>query len=101
MNKLRVKCMRCGKEWEKDSEISWGPDDISSSLCNACFKKAISPIIHRKQLREGNFNCFGTAGAYCDQSECKYMQWCLRMGEVEKAGKKDKKQSRIRAGARR
>lgn len=79
MSKLRVKCLNCGKEWEKDSLISWTSDDISSSLCRSCFLQVVSPIIHRKQRNEGNFDCFGKASTYCDQPECKYRRWCLRM----------------------
>jgi hypothetical protein len=85
MNRMRVKCIKCGKEWLKDSKISWGPEDISSSLCDVCFREAISPIIHKKQLEEGNFDCFGKAADYCDQSACKYRQWCLRMGEMTRS----------------
>jgi hypothetical protein len=99
MNKLRVKCVKCGKEWQKESVISWGPNDISSSLCNDCFREVISPIIRKKQLNEGNFDCFGTAGSYCDQSTCKYKPWCLRMEEVEKAQQKDKGISPLRTRA--
>jgi hypothetical protein len=99
MNKLRVKCVKCGKEWQKESVISWGPDDISSSLCNDCFREVISPIIRKRQLSEGNFDCFGTAGSYCDQSTCKYRPWCLRMEEVEKAQQKDKGTSPLRTRA--
>jgi hypothetical protein len=86
-NRLRVKCVKCGKEWKKDSQISWGPDDISSSLCDPCFREVISPIIHRKQIKEGNFACFGKTGTDCSQPECKYRQWCLRMEETETASK--------------
>jgi len=77
MEKLRVKCIQCGKEWEKESWIAWGPNDISSSLCLACFVAVASPLIHRKQLLEGNFDCFGKAEGYCDQPLCKYRKWCL------------------------
>lgn len=77
MHKLRVKCIKCGKEWEKDSVIPWGPEDYSSSLCAVCFKEVAGPLIHKKQLQEGNFDCFGKAGVYCDQFDCKYRQWCL------------------------
>ena len=79
MNRLRVKCVKCGKEWEKDSFICWGPEDISSSLCNSCFVEVISPIIHKKQLGEGNLACFGNGRANCKDTECKYRQWCFRM----------------------
>lgn len=83
MNILRVKCMKCDKEWTKECSIPWGPDDFTSSLCDACFVEVISPIIHKKQLREGNFDCFGKANEYCDQPECKYKEWCLRWEEAE------------------
>jgi hypothetical protein len=79
MNRLRVKCIKCGKEWEKGSAIPWGDDDYSSSLCRLCFIEVASPTIHRKQLHEGNFDCFGKGGAYCDQLQCKYRQWCLHI----------------------
>lgn len=75
--------MKCEKEWVKESSVSWGPDDFTSSLCHPCFKEAISPIIHKKQLREGNFDCFGKASDYCDQLQCKYRAWCLRWEEAE------------------
>jgi len=85
MNRLRVKCVKCGTEWEKDSLISWGPEDISSSLCQSCFVEVISPIIHKKQLGEGNLACFGNGPGDCKEMECKYRQWCLRMKKsVEK-----------------
>jgi len=77
VNKLRVKCIRCGVEWEKDSAVNWGPSDCSSSLCTACFVEVVSPLIHKKQRLEGNFDCFGKAGCFCDQLNCKYRQWCL------------------------
>ena len=88
MKKLRVKCIKCGKEWQKESSFSWGHDVFTSSLCNPCFREVISPIIHKKQLREGNFDCFGKAQDYCDQFQCKYKEWCLRWEETEKAIKK-------------
>jgi len=77
MGRLRVKCIKCGDEWEKDSTISWEADDYSSSLCTPCFIQVISPIIHRKQRSEGNFACFGKAVGDCDQYSCKYKKWCL------------------------
>jgi len=55
-------------------------DDCSGSLCNSCFVEVASPTIHKKQLKEGNFDCFGNAIEYCDQFECKFRQWCLNMG---------------------
>ena len=83
MAKLRVKCLKCDLEWEKESTIAWGPNDFTSSLCDLCFREVISPIIHKKQLREGNFDCFGRANGHCDQLDCKYRQWCLRWKDTD------------------
>ncbi len=82
MNKLRVKCVRCGKEWQKASAVAWGPRDITSSLCNDCFIQVASSTIHKRQRNEGNFDCFGKAAEYCDQIACKYRRWCLHMEEA-------------------
>ena len=81
---LRVKCIKCGREWKKSSELTWGPEDISSSLCSACFVEVVAPTIHKRQRKEGNFDCFGTAGTYCDQAECKYLSWCVGEKKTEK-----------------
>jgi hypothetical protein len=35
-------------------------------------------LIWRIQKAEGNFDCFGTAKAYCDQFECCFREDCLR-----------------------
>ena len=83
MNQLRVKCVKCGKEWKKDTAMHWGPEDFTSSFCNDCFIVVASSVIRKKQLKEGNFDCFGKAGGYCDQFGCKYRRWCLHMEEPE------------------
>ena len=78
MKTLRVKCIICQKEWGKETTLSWGEDDISSSLCCKCFKRVATKLIRKKQLREGNFDCFGTAvNGECDQLDCKYKKQCL------------------------
>ena len=85
-HKIRVKCIKCGEEWEKDAIIPWGPDDYSSSFCNTCFKEVISRVIHRKQLKEGNFDCFGKSSGYCDQFACKYRELCLLTERRQETG---------------
>ncbi len=82
MNTLRVQCIRCDKQWEKACQRYWGADDLTSSLCDACFRKVISPIIRKKQLKQGSFDCFGKAALDCDQSGCKYRRWCLQVDEA-------------------
>jgi hypothetical protein len=89
MHKLSVKCIKCNKMWEKKSAVAWGPDDYSGSLCKTCFLKIISPKIHRKQLKEGNFPCFRSGALCCDQCNCKYRRWCLDTGEARR-GENDK-----------
>jgi hypothetical protein len=84
MNTLRVKCIKCGREWEKRSNKTWGPQDVSSSLCPTCFVEVASPTIHKKQKKEGNFDCFGKADRYCDQTRCKYLVWCVKNEKAEK-----------------
>ena len=77
-SKLKVKCIKCGKEWEKDSKIKWKENDITGPLCDNCFRVVVTPVIHKKQRREGNFDCFGKAINGCDQNCCKYRNWCIR-----------------------
>jgi hypothetical protein len=35
-------------------------------------------MIKAIQRAEGNFDCFGTAGNYCDQMSCLFRQDCLK-----------------------
>lgn len=70
-----IRCLVCLTEWNKPTRHSWGPDDVSSSLCAPCGRSVLTPIIHKKQLREGNWDCFGTVlSGYCDQLGCKYRE---------------------------
>ncbi len=39
-------------------------------------------LIRRIQRAEGNFDCFGTAKAYCDQFECCFREDCLKPAGV-------------------
>lgn len=83
MEILRVRCIKCGKEWYKSASFHWEPTVFSSSLCSSCFKHAISSLIHKRQREEGNFDCFGRAETECDQWMCKYRTWCLRRENTE------------------
>ena len=40
-----------------------------------CAKKDLVKAIQRN---EGNFDCFGTASNYCDQSACSWRNDCLK-----------------------
>ena len=77
MNHITVKCIKCGRGWEKEAILPYAPGEYSGGLCKGCFRVVITPLIKRKQKKEGNFPCFGAAHSYCDQQECKYRNWCI------------------------
>ena len=35
-------------------------------------------LIREIQVKEGNFDCFGKAVAFCDQVRCKYLRYCVQ-----------------------
>jgi hypothetical protein len=41
----------------------------------------LSRIIQSVQRIEGNPDCFGTAGGYCDRLECQWRDYCLDKAE--------------------
>ena len=41
------------------------------------FGKSKAALIKEIQLKEGNFDCFGTAGGYCDRDDCVFRAACL------------------------
>jgi hypothetical protein len=41
-------------------------------------------LIRRIQRAEGNFDCFGTAIDYCDQSQCCFREDCLKPPALKK-----------------
>jgi hypothetical protein len=51
--------------------------DNSHGLCPTCAKQQFIPIFRKRQLREGNFDCFARAAGYCDQTNCFYRSLCL------------------------
>jgi hypothetical protein len=73
-------CVKCKKTWEKvDGDCDLTP---SGTLCKPCLKESLVPIYRKRQFREKNFDCFGKASGYCDQSECKYRDLCLMQKEA-------------------
>ena len=75
-------CIRCGKTWAiNNGDLDPAP---SGSLCRPCLRKSLIPLFRKRQLREGNFDCFGKANYYCDQVNCKYKNLCVKVqGEEE------------------
>jgi len=74
---IKVKCIKCGSEWDKESTIPYDQNEYTGGLCHVCFRDTLAPLIHKRQLREGSFDCFGKASSFCDQHECKYYAWCV------------------------
>lgn len=68
------RCVKCGNTWEIDDGKSV---DNSHGLCPPCAKEETIPLFRKRQLREGNFDCFGKAAEYCDQLACLYRELCL------------------------
>lgn len=68
---LTVKCLKCGKEWTKESKIEWPEGTISSSICKSCYRE----IIHDKFEKKGEIACFGDVKD-CKKTECKYYDLC-------------------------
>ena len=77
---MKYQCIRCCVTWgEGDPER----DGYSHGLCRICVKEALAPLYRRRQIEEGNFDCFARSAGYCDQSACKYRVLCVeRVGAV-------------------
>jgi hypothetical protein len=72
---MKYQCIRCYTTWgEGTPEI----DGYSHGLCSYCLKEALIPVYRRRQVLEGNFDCFGKSFDYCDQYGCKYRDICLK-----------------------
>ncbi len=69
------RCIKCESGWE----VQNGDEDqrVSGSLCLPCLRETLTPLFRRRQLREGHFDCFGTAASECDQAQCVYRKFCI------------------------
>lgn len=69
------RCVECGDTWKVDDGKTI---DNSHGLCPPCAKKQLTFLFRKRQLKEGNFDCFGKAySGYCDQFDCLYRELCL------------------------
>ncbi|MDR3557698.1 MAG: hypothetical protein P4L55_23320 [Syntrophobacteraceae bacterium] len=50
---------------------------IAKSLHINSFGKTKVGLIREIQRKEGNFDCYGTAGDYCDRLDCLFRSSCL------------------------
>ncbi len=71
---MKYQCIRCKKIWGMGDEEEY----FSHGLCKSCARILLMHTVRKKQLREGNFDCFGRATNFCDQYECKYRSVCLK-----------------------
>lgn len=69
-------CISCKKTWSIDNGDM--KSIASGGLCKSCLKESLASLYRKRQLEEGNFDCFGKATDYCDQLQCKYRDLCLR-----------------------
>jgi hypothetical protein len=71
---MKFQCIKCQVTWGTGNPEEEG---YSHGLCKACLRETLTPTVRRKQIREGNFDCFGRAVCDCDQMACKYRDVCL------------------------
>lgn len=80
-------CLKCKRVWvtsdkkipiEIMEQIKTNEyKELSHGFCKDCFMERCSHSIRKRQLNEGNFDCFGKAKDYCDQRDCTYMDVCV------------------------
>ena len=66
-------CIECGAKWGE------GEDDIkliSGSACITCLLGRLETIYHRRQLEEGNSDCFNR-NPNCERHWCLYYPLCV------------------------
>lgn len=79
---MKFQCIKCHVTWgEGNPEL----DGYSHGLCLVCVKEALAPLYRRRQIEEGNFDCFARSSGYCDQAACKYREICVgRIGTMSR-----------------
>lgn len=71
---MTYQCINCKVYWTDEKGET---DDVSHGLCVKCAKNKLIPYFRKKQLEEGNFDCFAKSKGYCDQQDCFYRKLCL------------------------
>ena len=75
---MTVQCVKCKKTWDDGKEDKHPDGRLSHGLCKDCARELLIPTVRKKQLREGNFDCFGKAIHTCSQTGCKYIMVCVQ-----------------------
>jgi len=78
---MKFQCIECKTIWGAGNEKM---ELYSHGLCKDCARELLIPTVRRKQIKEGNFDCFGKARSYCDQLMCKYRLICVDKKYKEK-----------------
>lgn len=71
---MTYQCINCECIWITDSQ---NDSEISHGLCKMCARKQLTPLLRKKQLLNGFFDCFARSKDYCDQWHCEYRYLCL------------------------
>ncbi|MDR3569014.1 MAG: hypothetical protein P4L43_13380 [Syntrophobacteraceae bacterium] len=50
---------------------------MAKNLDIKTFGKSKAALIREVQRKQGNFDCFGSAGDFCDQNDCVFRSACL------------------------
>ena len=74
-------CIKCKKGWRIENG-DYDDSIPSGTLCKPCLKESLVPIYRKRQIEEGNFDCFGKATDYRDQTQFKKSELCLIAGSV-------------------
>jgi len=56
---MKTHCIRCSTSWDDGVEDTTLVGFQSLGLCPDCFKQTIIEARRDRQLREGNFDCYG------------------------------------------
>jgi len=73
---MKSVCIACNKKYSDKEPLD--NRSMSHGLCPSCLKITLIPLYRRRQLKEGNFDCYGKAIDYCDQFRCSYRMRCIR-----------------------
>ncbi len=60
----------------------FGLEELTGGFCKLCQSGSLlGDKKRRKQIEEGNFDCFGKGLIFCDQEQCTYLEECLATRE--------------------
>lgn len=85
-------CINCKCKWATNGDdVNIETKEISHGLCKECLSIRLLHIYRTKQLKEGNFDCYGKSNGYCDQKKCLYRELCMNASFILKKSKEKEK----------